>query len=183
MKLLNLENSTRFALVDEEDYERLNSFKWYDGDTRVSRTHHFPRRGCWRTSQISLASEVMNAHGISFDHKDRNYLNNTKSNLRRATQSQNSMNATKAKNCLSKFKGVSYEKRLSNPWRAYIRFHGKLIHLGNFKLEAEAAKAYDDRAKKLFGEFAVLNFPETISESQSVIQNAVDIKTGSDLHQ
>jgi hypothetical protein len=41
---------------------------------------------------------------------------------------------------------------------AKIRYQGKRIWLGSFKDEIEAAKAYDEAAKKYHGEYARLNF-------------------------
>lgn len=45
-------------------------------------------------------------------------------------------------------------------WVATIGFEGKSIHLGSFDDEAAAARAYDRKARELFGQYAYLNFPE-----------------------
>jgi hypothetical protein len=93
------------------------------------------------------------------DHIDSNVANNSVANLRWVTKQQNNMNSTKRPNTSSTYKGVSFVKN-RNKWKAKIQHNYKTINLGDFKEEIEAAKAYDSKAKELFGEFAKLNFPE-----------------------
>ena len=57
----------------------------------------------------------------------------------------------------SKYKGV-WKRKAS--WRANIKHNYKTIHLGSFKTEEEAARAYNAKATKLYGEFAKLNIIE-----------------------
>ena len=56
----------------------------------------------------------------------------------------------------SKFKGVYWHKQ-DKRWRAQIRTNGKVINLGNHKIEKDAARAYDKAALKYFEEFAYTN--------------------------
>ena len=99
------------------------------------------------------------------DHKDRNPLNNQKSNLRWATKQQNAMNSNrKAGTTSSIYKGVTLKKNLkSKPWMTTISrtIDGKREYcfIGYFKTQKEAAIAYDAKAREFYGEFAFLNFP------------------------
>ncbi|KKM22422.1 hypothetical protein LCGC14_1625440, partial [marine sediment metagenome] len=45
-------------------------------------------------------------------------------------------------------------------FQAKITRNAKNYFLGRFDNEIEAAKAYDAKARELFGEFALLNFPK-----------------------
>jgi hypothetical protein len=78
------------------------------------------------------------------------------SNCRLVTRKQNCYNKSKIKKCSSKYKGVSWNKRL-NKWRAKITKDGKNTNIGLFSHESEAALAYNEKAKELFGEYAYLN--------------------------
>lgn len=88
------------------------------------------------------------------DHIDRNGLNNTRKNLRRATTEQNNYNVAPTTRNTSGYKGV-YPYR--NKFVACIRKSGKLIHGGSFKTAELAALKYNELALKHFGEFAYLN--------------------------
>lgn len=153
MEFIKLKNSTEIAIVDNEDFDRLSKFEWrIDGrGNYVYRELNRYIRRC-----VSMPQEIFGKQYITFDHIDRNPLNNQKSNLRPVTHHQNMMNTTKRKRTTSKYKGVGWHKK-SNLWRAYIQFNYKHIHIGFFMSEIEAAKAYNDRATELFKEFANLN--------------------------
>lgn len=97
------------------------------------------------------------------DHDDQVKENCRIRNLRRATTGQNRANIRKyvgyaGKPTSSQFKGVSWTKDIQK-WKAYIRVDKKLINLGFYDDEREAALAYDTAARFHNGAFAVLNFP------------------------
>lgn len=90
------------------------------------------------------------------DHRDRNPLNNSRSNLRLATPQQNLMNKGKQRNNKSGYKGVHFDNR-DKKWRASIGFDGKRISLGSFGDPESAYAAYCQAAKELFGAFVCLD--------------------------
>lgn len=139
------------ALVDDEDFEYLNQWKWY---VYIDRSYKYAIRRDRNTGKrIKMHRIILNApDNMLVDHIDHNGLNNQKTNIRLCTNSQNQWNMKGRRNG---FKGVSIDKYR---FRSSIKYQGKTIHLGNFKTEIEAAIAYDKKAKELFGEFAYLNF-------------------------
>lgn len=88
------------------------------------------------------------------DHTDGDGLNNRRSNLRRATRSQNGANSRPYVRRSSEFKGLRQER--NGAWTARVQRR----HVGTFKTEEAAALAYDIEAARVFGEYARLNFPE-----------------------
>lgn len=95
--------------------------------------------------------------GCQVDHENCDPRDNRPDNLRYVTKAQNQMNSI-SRIGSSKFKGVSKIKEAkSKKWRAYITLSKKQKHLGTFETETQAAKAYNEAAKELFGEYAKLN--------------------------
>jgi len=141
-----------YAYVDAADYEWLNQWTWHVQNGYAVR---------WEKGKvIFMHREILKPpRGKMGDHVNGNRLDDTRANLRVCTRPENSRNKSKPHGTSSRFRGVSYRKD-SGKWYARIRFEGKLIHLGLFTEEVEAARAYDRKAVELFGEFARLNFPE-----------------------
>jgi hypothetical protein len=61
----------------------------------------------------------------------------------------------------SGYRGVYPGGRGSTKWVVSIRHHGKLLYFGLYDDPKEAARVYDREAKRLQGEHAILNFPDT----------------------
>jgi hypothetical protein len=139
------------------DCERLSKYKWQVGRTNHIVRHERQKRpfGGYKVVGISMANEVMQTRGIKYDHINRDSFDNRRSNLRVATYSQNSANSSKRTGTSSKYKGVIWFKR-DSLWMARICSR----HLGYFKLEIDAARAYNKAAIDMFKEFANLNKDE-----------------------
>jgi hypothetical protein len=150
-----------WTIVDSADYYRLGNFKWHiKGNGKKFYVVRSAKNGPGRTKLLGLHREITNApKGLLVDHRNGNTLDNRKANLRLATASQNMQNVQKKKNTSSRFIGVSFIKSAGR-WAAQIRAKGKDRWLGTFDFEIDAAHAYDEAAKKYYGEFARLNFPE-----------------------
>lgn len=163
MKKIRL-SKDKFALVDDEDFEWLSQWKWHikkneSGKFYAIRYQYLDYLET--TKRIFMHRIILKASNlVKIDHWDGNGLNNQRYNLRFATTSQNAMNRGKQKNNKSGYKGVCWSTN-KNKWQTSIALNSKNIWIGRFSNIIEAAKAYDQKALELFGEFAVLNFPNS----------------------
>ena len=144
----------KVALVDDEDYEYLNQWKWHVSNGNYARRTIYNFKLC---KALFMHREIMKvSKGLLVDHINGNSLDNRKLNLRICTNSQNLRNRLKNINNTSGYKGV----RLINStkkWRAQIWLNSKYYHLGLFNNIKDAARAYNAAAIKYHGEFANLN--------------------------
>jgi hypothetical protein len=146
------------ALVDDEDYKLVSSFKWSASKHGRNWYAIASVNSCGKRETFSMHRFLCGwPEGV--DHRDGNGLNNQRHNLRPAGQRQNQRNRLKtASASTSQYKGVSWKKKPKR-WLARISVYGEIKWLGRFKDEIAAARAYDAAARELFGEFAALNFP------------------------
>jgi len=127
VKKIKLSNSTKFILVDEEDFEELNKFSW--------RLH-----GGYAVREVKMHREII---GISdFDenlihHKNQDKLDNRKENLTKVNKSKhiqihNKNRNGKGSNKVSKtWHGFRYIYcRKDGKWLAQITYHKFNTFLG-----------------------------------------------------
>ncbi len=159
----------QWTILEQEDYYRLRHFKWvlYGGGHNWYAAR-LKIAGPYKTRTISMHREIMHApKGILVDHRNCESLDNRRSNLRFATKRQNILNRRKRKNLTSKYHNVHFDKT-ENVWDCRITYKGKQVRIGRFKNEIEAARAYDEAAKKYYGEFARLNFPPESEQDRAL---------------
>jgi len=149
----------KYAIVDDDDYERLSIRKWYAqkggidfiAARQCSCPYYDQRFAVLMHRQITSCPR-----GLQVDHINHNTLDNRKCNLRICTNSQNHGNMIIQRDKSSKYKGVTWNSKRKK-WIASIGENGKNYYLGSFEDEIEAAKTYIRAARKQFGDFALVN--------------------------
>jgi hypothetical protein len=148
-----------YIIFDIEDIPIICQHRWYAAKSSkqnapiYARTHKNNRH--YRFTQILFNNNIL------YDHIDGNPLNNQKSNLRPCTVLENGRNKSKTKNKkTSTYLGTCFDKN-RNKWVASVWLNNKCVWQKRFDTELEAATARDQKAKKIYGEFAKLNFPES----------------------
>lgn len=143
------------VLVDDDDYELLNQYKWHyirGYAKRQKKRQELKETG--RPITVSMHRFIMKPPpGMEVDHIDGNRLNNQRSNLRIVQPIENRMN--KPNKC--GFLGAKKDGSTRNTYRAQIFYKGKTIHLGSYKSAKEANQAYVKKARELYGELSVLS--------------------------
>jgi hypothetical protein len=145
------------AIVDVEDFDWLSKWNWHADKKRhtfyAARTvAHGESRTTVQMHRLILGESSRK----ECDHKNRNGLDNRRNNLRKASPTNNRCNMARHRDNRSGFKGV---KLVNGRFVAAISVAGVYRYIGCYATPEEAARAYDEAAKKFHGEFAVLNFP------------------------
>lgn len=139
----------KVALIDDEDFERLNQWKWFYMKSSASRTGYAV--GSNNGATIRMHRLIMNAKKDEvLDHINGNGLDNCKHNLRFVTVAENQWNRHRKGFGTSKYVGVNWQSK-NKKWRAQIRHNGEKVYLGEFKNELDAVEAYDKAVIKYRG--------------------------------
>ena len=138
------------ALVDDEDHEELNQYKWHAAKIRNScyARRHF--RGSEGKKGIkAMHHEIMGIppEGFMMDHINGLGTDNRKENLRFVTRRQNAQNRVFWEST-SQYPGVSWYAPYTK-WMARIQINYKQKNLGYFIDEKEAFNAYKQAVEAL----------------------------------
>jgi len=137
MKKISLARG-KFAIVDDEDFEYFNQWKWHickGYAARHSKIDEGKRRYIYLHRYINKTQD-----GFVTDHINRNTLDNRKCNLRTTTNSLNGFNRNINKNNRSGYLGVFWREDRKK-WMSYIKINYKRRHLGHFHKLSDAIKA------------------------------------------
>lgn len=149
-----------YAIFDLADLPLLAQHRWCAATFRW-RTYAITQIRNARGRQVSvrmhrLIRGVTNA-SVFVDHDNMNGLDNRRVNIRVATRPQNAWNCPRPRTNTTGYKGVKRD-RTSGRYSAAIRVCGKTIYLGGYSEAVEAARAYDEAARRYHGTFARTNF-------------------------
>jgi hypothetical protein len=160
MKMIPLTQG-KFAKVDDGDFEFLVKHKWCVLTGKSHRLYAARYKKQNKKMSIFLMHRVVTSApvGLVVDHINGDGLDNRRSNLRVCSMVGNIQNSKIRSDNTTGYKGVYYRKS-KGKYISGIMQNGKRIYLGSFETAEEAARAYDQKARELFGPLAWLNFPE-----------------------
>jgi hypothetical protein len=143
----------QWAKVSRESWDAIPELRdkcWSARWSKGTRSYYAHRH--YKNTSINMSRVIVNAKsGEVVNHKNFDTLDNTLANLEICTTRQNNTYRRKHIKKTSKYIGVCFHKR-QRKWVAAIKYKDKRIHIGSFGNEEDAAKAYNEKAKELFGE-------------------------------
>jgi len=142
------------ALVDDYWYPILSKWKWYCSTKGYAVRDIGGRKG---KEHILMHRYIMMAPtGWEIDHKNQDKADNQEQNLRIVKPEKNYINRKMLSSNKTGYKGVCFDKSRGK-YMASISLNKCQHNLGRFDTALEAARAYNEVAKVLHGEYAYLN--------------------------
>lgn len=139
VELYNIDNSVKsIAIIDAEDIDKVKKLKWCENGSGYAQATHKNR------GKVVLMHRFIKPYKVELDHKNRDKLDNRKSNLRVATRMENGRNRKSS----GIYKGVY---KSGNNWIVRVWFNGDNVNIGSFADSTLAAHIYNDVATQLLG--------------------------------
>jgi hypothetical protein len=149
------------TIVDDGDYDSLRGYKWHAWITgsgpyaRRTSCYFWNCNGNWSQTSINMARQILDVpKGLCVDHINGNTLDNRRANLRICTREQNNKARHKILGAVP-YKGVTLTPK--GRYRAHVSINRKLVQLGTYDKAEDAAFVYNEVAKDVYGDYAVLN--------------------------
>lgn len=144
----------RTAIIDAADVPLVDGVLW---TCRATRHNFYAVRLVQDGSKrklICMHRLIMNAPpSMLVDHINADSLDNRRSNLRLATNTENTRNQRRNIRNTSGLKGVSWQNS-NRKWRAQIKVNGQRKYLGSFARPEDAHRAYCEAAALYHGDYA-----------------------------
>ena len=150
MKYIYIENVNQYIKVDDEDYHRINQFKWHINTNYISTRALAYVNG----KKITLPYFIT---GVENSYQKVKNLDFTRNNI---GIDENKYRYRKPqRNSSSQYKGVRLMKSKSGKylWISTISVDNERVHLGSYQTEKEAAKAYNEAVFEYWGGNGYIN--------------------------
>lgn len=150
--IISLGNN-HLVLVDNEDFEELNTYLWSKDGAGYARTNVLKDGKRINVNMQDILMKPKNGLCVLF--KDKNIKNYRRNNLEVVERKSIVFNRQVSKNKkYSDYKGVT---KMRGKWTSIVTKDGNAYRLGTFSTEVGAAIAYNEKAIELFGKYAWLN--------------------------
>jgi hypothetical protein len=134
----------KVALVDDEDFERVNQWKWHAFRSRGDLFYAARmERVAGKQRRITLHRLLLGfspGHLLESDHRNGDGLDNRRANLRKVTRAENNRNRRRFKRNKSGYTGVCWNSR-GRRWQAHAIIDGRWTNLGEFANKDDAIAA------------------------------------------
>lgn len=146
-------NQGKYAIVDDDNYEELNQYKWTLGRDEARRWFSVAP---WKQKSISMQEQIMKPKiGQIVLHRNGDRLNNRRENLILGTKGMVNLTRGLQSNNTTGYRGVTRYR--NGRFVANIRINKRRVFLGYFDSAEQAAQAYNTAALGAWGELAPLN--------------------------
>ena len=149
-------SNNKYTKIDKSDYEKIKSYSWYYTSNGYASSGGINK--CSKENKRKLLHRYIlgiTSSNIQIDHINGDRLDNRRSNLRVASNAENSRNGFIRNDNTSGHRGISFDSE-RNMWVAEIN-KDKKRYMKRFIEKSDAIIWYKDMAMKLFGKFCSLN--------------------------
>lgn len=150
------------VFLDAADVHLIAGYRWYrmrDNQRGITLAQGVRKTNgrCEKVQMHRLIFGFTKGVGRNLRHRDGNGLNNRRSNLETTGSLNGRSRGDKTKlTTTTPFKGVT-RRRKHGSWFAAIKIAGRVIYLGSYPTDVDAAVAYDQAARQHFGPHARTN--------------------------